>query len=600
MSSLYKSRLPEETISLIKQELDVLGISLKERQTNHLSDFPSYRVETIGLDTFHIGTNGKGMNHDYARASAFAEYMERLQNGTLFNGQYGATKEQFETIAQQYPAFAQDIRKAGIAPQHNACVDEIPLNHEQLDKALDLMTLSGESRLAMEDFYRERKECLAIPFWKVFGEELVHLPMSGIYALLGSNGMCAGNTPHEAVLQGLCEIFERYAMRQLFESNLVMPDIPLSFFGESYIKQRIEELQKEHGVDIIVKDGSCGIGLPVIGVVVINKNSHQYLCKFGAAPVPKVALERCLTEMFQGSDKFLFHPIDVEAQAKLASDATARRREMYATYQKSMGHYPLSALVGKASYSFTGWPTLGNSHEQQLASVLDLLRKQGVNLYVRSVTYTKLYAYQCYIPGMSEAELDVRRLLRFMQARGELFHTLHHLGECPPDRMRKMAEILAAYPQYIYTLTSMNDKDVLCSGNVQLLLAILYYRTGLHHEATRALDKLIRNNPSPSELGLYHCLRDMIFAELGGIKRDTLHPLHHRSYIELVETLLTDEHWERFFNLPPCHNCKHCQLKEHCLANTFYTKRHQIEQHFSAHIPDQKQLQDIFSPLLRT
>lgn len=593
----YKNRLPDDTVLLIERDLQQLGIVLSERQTNHHSDFPSYRVSTQGLDAFNIGTNGKGMNKAYARASAYAEYMERLQNGVLFSGLFGATQKQFEALGREYPFFARQVRDAGIAPEHNACVDEVSVSREELSIALDRMQLGEAERKAMDEFYGKQERFFVMPFLSVFEEKIVHLPLSGIYALMGSNGMSAGNTPQEAILQGLCEIFERYAMRLLFESDMIMPDIPLEYFEKTEIGARIKKLQSEHGVDIIIKDAGCGIGLPVVGVVVIHKESHSYLCKFGSSPIPEVALERCLTEMFQGSDRFLFHPIDVETQAKLSVDPAGRHREMSATFRKAMGHYPLKALVGKSTYPFKGWPRPGANNEEDLRYFLQLLRKHGYSLYVRDVSYMKLNAYQCYIPGMSEAELDVGSLLRFMQLRGELFKRLHHLQSNTPEELRSLAETLYLNRNYIYTLTSMNSKDVLLSGNVQLLLAVLYYRAGMADEAVDALEKLIHSCRSPHEKSFYHCFRDMIAAEKEGVNPELLAPLHESRYHAMAQELMHRENWTQFFHLPPCYDCEHCSYKETCRMTEFYSVRHRVEQYFSSHIPNQHSLKSVFSPL---
>lgn len=34
--------------------------------------------------------------------------------------------------------------------------------------------------------------------------------------LTGSNGMSAGNSSYEAIFQGICELFERYAASEVF------------------------------------------------------------------------------------------------------------------------------------------------------------------------------------------------------------------------------------------------------------------------------------------------------------------------------------------------------------------------------------------------
>ena len=56
------------------------------------------------------------------------------------------------------------------------------------------------------------------------GLELVQL-------LCGTTGLCAGNTPEEAMLQGLMEVFERYAVKKLYQYGLTPPEIPAAPFG---------------------------------------------------------------------------------------------------------------------------------------------------------------------------------------------------------------------------------------------------------------------------------------------------------------------------------------------------------------------------------
>ena len=49
-----------------------------------------------------------------------------------------------------------------------------------------------------------------VPYYNVTDKKVEYLPLEFIIASCGSNGMCAGNSPEEAIIQGICEIFERY------------------------------------------------------------------------------------------------------------------------------------------------------------------------------------------------------------------------------------------------------------------------------------------------------------------------------------------------------------------------------------------------------
>jgi len=84
MSELRKDAPPIETIQRVRSLLCRVGVLPME--TRHRRVGPgiySCRVR-LGNDEFSeldIGTNGKGVSREYALASAYAEFAERLQNG---------------------------------------------------------------------------------------------------------------------------------------------------------------------------------------------------------------------------------------------------------------------------------------------------------------------------------------------------------------------------------------------------------------------------------------------------------------------------------------------------------------------------------------
>lgn len=78
----YKERLPEETVTILKKILSDLGIAVVE-EWKHEPVIDTYSLR-LTIEGTEIGTNGKGITREYARASAYAEFFERLQNGLLF------------------------------------------------------------------------------------------------------------------------------------------------------------------------------------------------------------------------------------------------------------------------------------------------------------------------------------------------------------------------------------------------------------------------------------------------------------------------------------------------------------------------------------
>ena len=105
MMKPYKRRSATETITEIRRILDSLNLLLKE--THFIStDLFSCRVNLAnsGLDMLNIGTNGKGSSIEYSLASAYAEFMERLQNHCLLEEHKMLTNKTFGSFS-----FAPDI-----------------------------------------------------------------------------------------------------------------------------------------------------------------------------------------------------------------------------------------------------------------------------------------------------------------------------------------------------------------------------------------------------------------------------------------------------------------------------------------------------------
>lgn len=76
----YKEE-PLETVFRLRGLLHDLGIHVIEEWNSKDKDAcHALRIRVIGTD---IGTNGKGMTREYALASAYAEFFERMQNSTL-------------------------------------------------------------------------------------------------------------------------------------------------------------------------------------------------------------------------------------------------------------------------------------------------------------------------------------------------------------------------------------------------------------------------------------------------------------------------------------------------------------------------------------
>lgn len=426
----YKNREPNDTIATIKGILeDKLGISVYERSFQERNGlFHSCRIILDNGDwlrSVNIGTNGKGMTEDYSRASAYGELMERLQNfNVLMRYQHFGTCHFLEKNADRYPGFYEKVMKSsGALPYLYSYDEEVDANNARLKSSIEQYVFSADNSQLFS--LNKDKEHFYVPYYDVKDNRVVTLPFDIIYNSISTNGLCAGNTPKEALIEGLSEIFERYVIRQIYFENLSLPCIPKEYFEGNEILKRLEELEQKEHYSIDIVDCSLGVGIPAVGVVILTKDKKEYQFHMGVDPSPITALERSMTELFQGRNTIKFKQVDDGFQKRLDSDIMLKEEEMHKTNSASTGHYPQAFFAATPSYEFNGFDErLGYSDDTDLQLMIALIEKMGFRLYVRDNSFLGFPAYSLYVPGMTE--LHNIHSLRY-------FETTYELKQQEPD-----------------------------------------------------------------------------------------------------------------------------------------------------------------------
>ena len=266
-----KDASAENTISKIMNILDELNIPVEITEScNYKNLWYSNRMEIVGLPS--IGTNGKGISEQYAMASCLGEFMERLQSsillGYLFPQDSGDSLEVCRYDKKEFEKYFEHVCKY--------------LTKDEQDELLLLK-------------YKN------ILYHDIFTKKVIHMPESLINILCGSNGLAAGNSFEEAYVQGISEICERYVIQYIYTEKYddMFSTIRKSVLEkmESYNLIRAIEEKKFH---VYIIDCTLKGILPVIGVLVFDPSYSKYFFKLGSDPDLDIALQRCITEIFQG------------------------------------------------------------------------------------------------------------------------------------------------------------------------------------------------------------------------------------------------------------------------------------------------------------
>ena len=386
----YKAREPEETLDIIRNIITGCGMEVAEEcRYSSIPDVASCRIRLTGGDLSFgdFGTNGKGLTREYSLASAYAEFMERLQNMILFGD------------------YIEDAYRKGLV-RYMAAPDEAMMSAgECFDRAGDV--LGKLLRLDGTDTFSGTERMAAVPYRDVFNDRDILLPHKTLRMCIGSNGMCAGNTRMEAVTQGISEIYERAAVREAYEKDPAIRQLHIESFKGNAIYDRLERL-KANGYGLKILDLSMGKDYPVVGLLIEKDGSKAF--RAGADPCPVTALERCLTEVYQGDEASVRRFFKKECCLPFPSVTDEGMRYMindeeiaYHVDGSGMAAHCIFDPSEEFNEDFRG--TEGESEEKDHEYIINLTKKLGLQLLIRDWSFLGFPAYQCIIPELSNYDL---------------------------------------------------------------------------------------------------------------------------------------------------------------------------------------------------
>lgn len=574
--SWYKSCPPEETIFKIRNILHSVGIFLTEVSGSCNGFFHSHVYISNGdLRQFNIGTNGKGRTPAYALASAYSEMMERLQNGYKFYGTRYANQSFLKELAKdkENEEFVKILKEAHADLKYVSYADEKHMSLQQYVKSKDNIFSTEQTKYILENgdkaFLSEFDVC-CVPYVNIFTGENCLLPADSYNS--GSNGMCAGNTPAEALVQGFCELFERYALKKIFIDQVVPPQIPLSYFEGTDIYKRINHLEN---INVIVLDCSFGHSLPVIGAVVINPNNNTYCLEMAGAATASVALERCMTEHFQDGDPSddmpnIFEPIKF--------DRSERYKQFY-KQSRGFGKFDVRHILNdNPEFEFHGFNTIeGNSHEEELSYIVNrILKPNKFDCYVRDNSILGFPTYHIYIPEISDIYDNCNK--------DDLYITLKSLYLQPkvlnlcnlsPDVLEQIcnntiecysktrSSHIHLFSNFLYNSFCRQNRP-----NIHLFLATILLQCQKKKEASNELQKFsdeLNLSTDYQAIKYYNCILELLKDEdISTSSTEKLSSIYGNLVVEEAVRDLHSKNQLQYYELPTCFHCKECAIAQYC------------------------------------
>lgn len=402
----FKERTPEETVFEVQRLLHEAGLFTVMHDTSgDVRGLCSNRVQLCPSRS--MGQNGKGTDERYAAASGYAELMERLQNGWLYQKLLDP-----ELMAEGgFREFPDEVKMpiSDFVAQDNPYMEDI---YTRLGLETSWAREGVLESLAREYYGLTDGTLNVLPYVDIFGGQIVYLPFALVTLFGVSNGMSAGNTLEEAMVQGLSELYERYVHLRLLRENLTPPEIPREELEASGLKDLIEKLEESGRYTVSVRDCSLGEDYPVSCVIITDREKGTFSLKPGAHPSFAISVERTLTESFQGKNL-----------SACVSSSRVGTRAQVEEYHNAMniakignGFYPASLFGSRPDWQYRPWKQWeSSSNREHLQKLLAHAKAHGYRPLVRDNSHLGFPSLHLVIPGIHDIyEVSMTRIRDLM------------------------------------------------------------------------------------------------------------------------------------------------------------------------------------------
>jgi hypothetical protein len=432
------------------------------------------------------------------------------------------------------------------------------------------------------------KGVLSVPFFNVKKQNITYLPFNINLMLTGSNGMAAGNSIAEGSFQGICELLERYAASLVFHEQLTPPTIPWEYVSQYSAEMKIINDVVANGYEVIVKDFSCNKKLPVIGVIIIDKETQKYRLNVGSDTSFPIALSRALTEIHQGvENKESFEKVLLSIPTKeqdyfLKTDKLSmlkRSIELKKFIINNGGVFPVTLFAKKESYKFNSDTFLPkDNYLQEVKSLIGLIKDLDQNIYMRDVSFLGFPSFYIYIPKLSPIG---KKTTKYDNENVNL--TVNVNTDLVEDLFFPFNQLIASKEKIknlIDIISSPNQKEIkdikMCkvlkiefkpefywsSLLVSFFLTLFYFIIEEYTLAIESLTVFMEETNNKEDKYYNNVLHYFKLLEQG----ESQYNIKKAVPFEIITDFASSENIFSKIDIPNCPDCNNCALSENCLT----------------------------------
>lgn len=320
---------------------------------------------------------------------------------------------------------------------------------------------------------------------------------------------------------------------------------------------------------------TCGGKLPVVGFLMIDPTKNK--CKFSAGADVNfdIALQRCVTETFQGRKLDLSYTLamnelfDMESQGSPYRRLKTGRRDCEYLRQvvSGTGVLPLGMIINAAKYNPDHMSVFEDtviSNRQALEHMINIAKNNEYDVYVKDYSITGFPTFRVFISSYSDVNFSVKKTIEKIILRGKINQQISsssidllELGQL----LRKLNRITLSEAEHQFSHISgvfySNSEFNYDTRDIEISLLI---HLGEFGEAASQHTHYFRNNRDYKYIQMY--LRSLNDGS-ENITMEYLAKIDHKFALECIMRFIKKV--KDITNYLQCRDCNECPKKELCL-----------------------------------
>lgn len=296
LTKKFKDRSPLETVEIIKNFFEKRGYNIQlADETQSEANTYSCLLILYKNNQKIIHASGKGMTYEFSLASGYAELYERFCNKCNFIRHPFFMQERNNLMKKNYGY--------SMHPEEKILTYNDIMQYKMYDFFYTSLLHNKNNIEAFWKLIVSDENIIGEPFYDLTNNKIVYHNQQIANRVCTSIGMSAGNTIEEALNQALSELSEHIVTDSFFEKPQNMYYIIDKSSLNKELQDKINNIEQT-GLKTYIFDLSYNFNLPTVMILLCNPITKITQVNFGSFPIFDIAVERTITEVYQGIDSF--------------------------------------------------------------------------------------------------------------------------------------------------------------------------------------------------------------------------------------------------------------------------------------------------------